>query len=481
MVSIARRRLIVLALTICAVVSAVSLADAAPSSLEILAGRGGVEARSLKAFFEKMASEAPAKSLVMETSSVQCFDRFADTESRRTEAVDCLTKIGISGLNESLFKRLMEVHTPLMSRLPDGEMLKSLALLNYLEDLVRARLTLIGQEAHWFAPGQGFLASKSKEDFKFQDGDIVAGLGNSSISSLISQVTNPPGRYSHVFMVRVRDGKLTTIESLIETGVREFPWKHFTKDQYNTLTVLRWKNPANRAAVTRRASDAALAYSKKGIDYDVAIDLDSDNKMFCTELVVKSYMDGSGEAQSRILPHQAVVRSEPAFGHVQNLGVTNRTFVAPGDLLNSDLFEVVGEYRRTEDLYKAWKLFLMGDVFLERIEEGYKVTPGLFYATMPVAVWLAQLLPSMFHEDFRLIPKSFGPASFAVTATVEKSIYGPALSAADSEGAPSLFETSLWDYRVSLRTSVERNRALVHPDFPLGEQRSWKNAAPRLK
>jgi hypothetical protein len=264
-------------------------------------------------------------------------------------------------------------------------------------------------------------------------------------------------------MVRVRNGQRTTLESLIETGVREFPWKHFSKDQYNTLTVLRWKNPATRAAVSRRASDAAYAYAKKGIDYDTSIDLDSDHKMFCTELVVKSYLDGSGEAQSRISPNQVVVRSEPAFRHVKNLGVTNRTFVAPGDLLNSDLFEVVGEYRRTEDLYKSWKLFLMGDVFLERIEEGYVVSPGLFYTMLPIAVWLGQLIPSMFHEDLRLLPKSLGPAAFAVTATVEKSIYEPAFKTAERKGAPNVFNTSLWSYRASLRKSVAKSRAMAIP------------------
>ena len=479
MLSISLRRLVILAIVFCAVFTAVKHAEAAPSSLEIIATRGGVKPDVLQDLFEKMSSEAQASNVAMNTTSVACFDRFDDTDSRRTEAVECLTKTGTAGLNEPLFARLIALHSPRMTVLPDTEMLKSLALLNYLEDLVRARLTLIGQQAHWFVPSKGFLPAKSKEEFKFEDGDIVAGLGNSSISSLISQVTNPPGRYSHVFMIRIRNGQTTTVESLIETGVREFPWKHFVKDQYNTLTVLRWKNAATRAAVTRKASDAAYAYSKKGIGYDSAIDLDNDSKMFCTELVVKAYMDGSGASQSRILPNQAVVRSEAAFKHVQSLGVTNRTFVAPGDLMNSDLFEVVGEYRRTEDLYKAWKLFLMGDVFLERIEEGYAVAPGLLYSTLPLAVGMLQLLPSMLHEDFRLIPKSLGPNAFAVTATVEKSIYGPALGAADSEGPPTMFETSLWDYRASLRTSVERSDSLIHPDRPLGDRISRKEWGSR--
>lgn len=448
--------------------------EAAPSSLEMIAARGGVEPAALEKFFLAISTSANATDKLIDERSVACLDRFDDTNSRRTDMVECLTAFGASGLHARLFERAMVVHMPRMMRLPTQEMLKSLALLNYLEDLIRARRTLIGQEAHWFVPGQGFLNAAKKEDFKFEDGDIVLGLGNSSISSLISQVTNPPGRYSHAFMVRVRNGQPTTVESLIETGVEEFPWKHFEKDQYNTLTVLRWKNPRTRAKVTRQASDIAFEYAQKKIGYDTEIDLDSDNKMFCTELVVKSYMRASGESQSRLLPSKAVVRSEPSFRHIQNLGVANRTFVAPGDLLNSDLFEVVGEYRRTEDLFKSWKLFLMGDVFLDRIDEGYVVTPGLFYTTLPVAIWLVQLLPSMFHEDLRLIPKSFGPESFAVTATVEKSIYSSAFQLADTGEAPGILKTSLWDYRALLRSSIEKNRAMTDPNQTPEERRAAK-------
>lgn len=469
MVSIASR-IAALALVLVAAVRV----DAAPSPLEGIAARGGVEPAAFQNFFDAVSKTATADNKTIELGSASCLSRFDDTNARRTEAVECLTRFGASGLHAALFDRVMAAHIPRMSQLPSEEMLKSLALLNYLEDLIRARVTLIGQQAHWYVPGQGFLKSGSKEDFKFEDGDIVLGLGNSSISSLISQVTNPPGRYSHAFMVRVRNGQPTTVESLIETGVEEFPWKHFVKDNYNTLTVIRWKNPANRAQVTRAASDMAYEFAQKKIGYDTEIDLDSDSKMFCTELVVKSYMKASGESESRLLPHKAVVRSELAFRHVQNLGVMNRTFVAPGDLLNSDLFEVVGEYRRTEDLFKSWKLFLMGDVFLERIEENYVVTPGLFYTTLPVAAWLIQLLPSMFHEDLRLIPKSFGPASFAVTATVEKSIYATAFRLADTGDEPNLLKTSLWDYRALLRSSIEKNRAMTNPDQSFGERRAAK-------
>ncbi|MDX9731043.1 MAG: YiiX/YebB-like N1pC/P60 family cysteine hydrolase [Bdellovibrionales bacterium] len=437
------------------------------SALENLSARGGVEPQAFQRFFDAVSKTVSGTTAnadeLDDLGSVACFERFDDTDGRRTEAIECLTAYGAQGLHGALFDRLIEIHIPRMSRLPTEEMLKSLALLNYLEDLVRARLTLNGKQAHWYVPGAGFLASGSKEEFDFQDGDVVLGLGNSSISSLISQVTNPPGRYSHAFIVRVRDGKPTTVESLIETGVEEFPWSHFQKDKYNTLTVIRWKDATTRAAVTRRASDAAYEFAQKKIGYDTAIDLDSDKKMFCTELIVKAYMDASGETQSRILPHKAVVRSEPAFQHIQNLGVMNRTFVAPGDLLNSDLFEVVGEYRRTEDLFKSWKIFLMGDVFLDRIEDGYVVHPGLFYSVLPLAAWIVQILPSIFHEDLRLLPKSFGPGSFAVTATVEKSIYERIFKAVDAEHEQNLLKTGLWEYRDSLKKALKKNWFMKQP------------------
>lgn len=429
------------------------------TSFRYLAARAGVEPEALEEYFASLARALKGSGVEAASANAGfCLNEFADSTPVRTRVLRCLTPLGLSALDESFFARLFELRKERVTHDRDFESNRSLGLIAYLEDLTRENLHRLGRPAGWYIAGRGFLKSDEQMAFPFEDGDIVLGLGNSSLSSLITQVTDPQGRYSHAFLVRVRDGRLTTLEALVETGVREFSRDHFKNDLYNHLTVLRWKDPVTRETTARRASDIAREFARRRVPYDSSIDLDNDQKMFCTEVIVRAYADATGLNASELLPHFAHVRSEEAFDYVKNLGVSNRDFVSPGDLFASRHLETVADYRRVSDLYRAWKLYLMGDVFLERIERGYTVKPGPLYALVPIVVWVAQLLPSLFIEDARLIPKSMGPGSLAIMASAEKKIYKPALAHADRKaGGRSLLQTSLWDYRGRLNEHLDED------------------------
>lgn len=314
---------------------------------------------------------------------------------------------------------------------PSLEERKSLSLLAYVEDLTRGLENERSGGGFWFVRGHdqlpgAFAKGHGYLDFPLEDGDVILGLGNTSLSSTIAATTNPRSRYSHAFIVRKR-GELTTVEALVETGVREFPAEHWIKDNYQVLTVLRWKDAATRPTIAAAASDAAASYAARETPYDFQIDLNDDSKMFCTEVVARSYSQASGLEIERILPDLSSVRSEGAYGYVSQIGVRNRRVIAAGDLLNSPYFEVVAEWRRADGLDRAWKLWSFGDLFFERLERGYQVHPDPTLVAAPSGAWLLQLFPSLFTNRARILPEGISPWALSMMGTLELHIFRPSL------------------------------------------------------
>jgi uncharacterized protein YycO len=422
-------------------------------SLGILASKGGVSPENLENFWFSLAKAPRTRE-----SAALCVSKIGPSTRARDAFLDCVSERGSGALSGDLGHALFVLRARLVQSTPTRETLRSLSLVTWTEDLVREAQRRAGRQATWMMRGKGYLKNSEKTAFDFQDGDVVVGLGDSSISSLISQITNTPSRYSHAFIVRKRAGKITTVESLVETGVREFPLSHLLKDPYNQLTVLRWKDSANRARVAARASDWAAGVAARKAPYDMKMDFSEDEAIYCSELIVKAYAKATGLKPKDLVRYQSRIDSGRVFKFANLLGVSNTVFFSPGDLFNSPYFEVVADYRKPGDLMKAWELYLMGDLFIERLEAGYRVTPGPIFTTVPLAVWLGQLLPSTFHEDARLIPRSIGPYAMSVMATTQIWIYNHALE--DLKGSlktRSLLDHPPWKMRGELERSMDRH------------------------
>ncbi len=425
-------------------------------SLKTLASKGGVTPERLEEFWFSLAKEPRTRE-----SAAKCVSEIAPSTRARDAFLDCVGERGSVALSGDLGHALFVLRSKLVQSTPTRETLRTLSLVTWTEDLVREAQRRTGRSASWLQRGKGYLKGSAKTDFDFQDGDVVVGLGDSSISSLISQITNTPSRYSHAFIVRKRAGKITTVESLVETGVREFPLSHLLKDPYNQLTVLRWKDNASRARIAARASNWAAGVATRKAPYDMKMDFSEDHAIYCSELIVKAYAKATGLKPKDLVRYQSRIDSQRVFKFANLLGVSNTVFFSPGDLFNSPYFEVVADYRKPGDLMKAWELYLMGDLFIERLESGYKVTPGPIFTTVPMAVWLGQLLPSTFHEDARLIPRSIGPYAMSVMATTQIWIYDHALEDLKrSLGTRSLLEHPPWKMRGELERSMNRHMVI---------------------
>lgn len=391
-------------------------------SKDFISQRSGLGLSALDALHVPLKKSAPET----DQDAISCLNHFDDNTAARNATAICLSQTGIP-TTQDFFARVHHERLLRLQRNTTHEEEQSLALLTYLEDLVRFRRHDSQLSASWFSTEGGFLQGSEILDFPFEDGDVVLGLGNSSVSALISQVTTPASRYSHAFLVRKTAAGLVTLESLIETGVKEFSAEKLQKSSYNHLTVLRWSDEATRADVARRASIFASQAAEKRLKYDGEIDFDSDDRMFCTELVAKAYAHASGMNPKEIVPEFSEIPLGGSFDFLKILGVTSSRVLSPGDLLTGDRFRVVAEFRRASQLTRAWELYLMGSLFIQKLQEGYtlRTDPRLNILTIPVMI--AQMIPGVVSDDLRLIPESLDRSAFAKMATMELRIFAPAI------------------------------------------------------
>ena len=418
-----------------------SLAQASPQ-LDAFSEMTGVPAQTLQHFFETQKNLRPQAG-----SGAECLPKLQHRTDAREDFLICLAEKGRAGLDYKFFSDSIALKYGWIKQSRSEEILKSIHLLFWLEEMTRERLAEQGHMVGWYnLVKKEFLSTNDKSEFLFEDGDVVVGMGGSSISAMISASTNPPQKNSHAFMVRVRDGKISTLESLIETGVREFSWEHFKKSHYQSMTVLRWKDQQTRKAVAGQASDVALGFAKSKVPYDSAMDMQSQDKIFCSELVFSTYEQVSGQ---KITLEYAQAKSDAVFEFVSRLGVHSRVVPSPGDLLGSSLFEIVGDFRTDQDPFRFWEAMTFGHVLFDQVEEGKKIGAGVpirFASWTTAGINLPlKLLSHAFRQDLSIIPDSLGPASLSLVVYVEKRLYQPILKSLQKEKSlRSLHLMVLW-------------------------------------
>jgi hypothetical protein len=336
--------------------------------------RFGVYFNSYQKFFDGLILNKKTKP----GSGAVCVPSLSDSTRARSALLNCLAAYGRHGLDVTLFSRLSTAKWSRIQKSPTNtEIQRTIALLAYLEDVTREELESRGINTAWWVNGKGFWTQgKNQAEFEYQDGDILLLIGNSSISSVISQSTAPQRRFSHALMVRMEKGEFSTLEAIIEKGVTSIDRKKFSKQELQTVVVLRWKNKKQREQVAARASDCGKKLLDNKTPYNFSMDLADTSKMFCSQLVAHCYSISSGFSVQSMIPQVGAIRSDEVFEYLKNMGVQSRTMPSPGDLATSKHFEVVAEFRKTRDdqgslaLARLWDMFTLGDVFVERLEIG---------------------------------------------------------------------------------------------------------------
>jgi len=158
---------------------------------------------------------------------------------------------------------------------------------------------------------------------RLEPGDILLRRGRSLVSSVVLQA-GPDSAYSHAGIVVEQNGHFLVVEADPEAGSRAggvviTPVERFLSQEYTAAWKLLRFRAADRA-IPRAAARAALAYA--GRPFDGAFRLDSDDSLYCTELVWRSYLAAGVNLLTQ--PPRSV-----------QFGLLHLEIIAPGDLERS--------------------------------------------------------------------------------------------------------------------------------------------------
>ncbi|MDR3013516.1 MAG: hypothetical protein LBU70_09985 [Chitinispirillales bacterium] len=121
-----------------------------------------------------------------------------------------------------------------------------------------------------------------------QDGDIICRLGDRLWSLYIRNTSETDRRFSHVGIVRIRDGQITVINAECLVSDRE--------ERVNEVTLEQFLEVARSIGVYRAnfldgptISDGAMKYLN--LPFDWKFDLSDTTTVYCTELIHRVILD----------------------------------------------------------------------------------------------------------------------------------------------------------------------------------------------
>ena len=161
------------------------------------------------------------------------------------------------------------------------------------------------------------------------DGDLVFRKGRSLVSRVVL-MSDAASEYSHVgivafkndepFIVHVAPGEPE--ENGAEKVKCETPSDFLDAKKANLYAVFRLVSDEKHQA--KVAAEKALDYYEKDLPFDKALDFRSDDKLYCTELVWKSYL-------------AAGINLTGNKFHVLKMNLIADSIILPGQLIESEL------------------------------------------------------------------------------------------------------------------------------------------------
>ncbi|MFT3710442.1 MAG: YiiX/YebB-like N1pC/P60 family cysteine hydrolase [Archangium sp.] len=187
----------------------------------------------------------------------------------------------------------------------------------------------------WFAALVG-VSAVPQEAVELRNGDVVLQASQSSRSELIRKASR--SKYSHVGVVEVaKDGVfvIEAVQPVSRTPIET--WRKRGVGQW--VTVIRAKDLD--AATARRV--VAEAKKELGKPYDARYRWD-DEKIYCSELVVKAFARGADRSIGKQETVKSLSLNADELKYAAKLGVSpDQSLVTPGSLAEDESFEVVGD------------------------------------------------------------------------------------------------------------------------------------------
>jgi len=221
---------------------------------------------------------------------------------------------------------------------------------------------------------------------EIHSGDILVSRGGAPTSALIARGNDLPGNFSHIALAHV-DSKthlLKLIESHIEKGVAVATPEEYIRDTKLRVMVLRLRSDlpalAGDPMLPHKAASIALERAMAGhIPYDFAMNYQSDDKLFCSEVASFAYsMVGINLWMG--LSH---LTSPGLRNWLSDFGVEHFETQEPSDLEYDPQIRVVAEWRDTEILRKDHYDNAVTEVMLERADQGERLVSRWYM--LPIA------------------------------------------------------------------------------------------------
>lgn len=170
----------------------------------------------------------------------------------------------------------------------------------------------------------------------FRNGDVVLQASRSERAALIRKASRSP--YSHTGIVEVASDGVFVIEAVQPVSRTPFA-KWAKRGEGGRVTVLRPNTL--RPEDGRRVVAAAKALL--GRPYDAQYRWD-DERIYCSELVVKAYAKGASRSVGRQAQVKDLALTADELERARRAGVTpEQTLVTPGSLAADEGFTVIAE------------------------------------------------------------------------------------------------------------------------------------------
>ena len=147
-----------------------------------------------------------------------------------------------------------------------------------------------------------------------ETGDLIFRRGQ-SIASRLVLLADTQSVYSHVGLVLMGGSEALVVHVVpAETAdnlalVRVEPLANFIDARHASAISVRRLDHARARQYASLAATAACAYAREALSFDVSFDLDSEDRLYCTELVWRAYLEAGIDLVDGVF-----VRLETPFG-----------------------------------------------------------------------------------------------------------------------------------------------------------------------
>ena len=137
-------------------------------------------------------------------------------------------------------------------------------------------------------------------------GDLITRTGNDFTSESLRQLNQHDKTYSHCGIASIENDTLFVYHALggefnPDQKIRRDPFNLFCEPSSNRgIGLFRFQLPA---ATIKKVVEVATHNYLSGIIFDMKFDLQTDDRMYCTEYVYKSFLTGTGKVISFNISH----------------------------------------------------------------------------------------------------------------------------------------------------------------------------------